>query len=168
VDYLKPIRPRVNERLPTLRIERDALDVAATPLVDDRHAISFDLVRIEKRLIVLRAVDQHECEHVCVPDQQAQNALRLLVARKLRTSLALLLIPDPPQPFRGHDGIGRREHRADETVESIDIHRIFKTVRGMQKRVEFLDLPSGQWPGLDRPDWHVPFHREALSDHAAS
>ena len=56
VDYLKPVRPRVNERLPTLRIERDALDVATAPLVDDRHPVSFDLVRIEPRAIVLRAI----------------------------------------------------------------------------------------------------------------
>src|SRR5207302_4830970 len=54
VDYLEPVRPRVNERLPTLRIERDALDVATAPLVDDWHAVSFDLVRIEQRLIILR------------------------------------------------------------------------------------------------------------------
>jgi hypothetical protein len=27
VDGLEPVRPRINERLPTLRIERDALDV---------------------------------------------------------------------------------------------------------------------------------------------
>src|SRR4030095_9704088 len=76
--------------------------------------------------------------------------------------------PRPTAAIPRHDGIGRREHRADQTVESVDIHRIFKTVRGMQKRVEFLDLPSGQWSGLNRPDWHVPFHPETLSDHAAS
>ena len=44
VDDLKPIRPRANERLPTLRIERDALDVAAAPFVDDWRAVSFDPV----------------------------------------------------------------------------------------------------------------------------
>ena len=36
-----------------------------------------------------------------VPDQQAYNALRLLLARKLRRLLASLLVPDPPQPLRG-------------------------------------------------------------------
>src|SRR5260370_27593006 len=61
LDDLKPVRPRVNQRLPTLRIERDALDVATAPLVDDWHAVSFDLVRIEQRLIVLRAMHQREC-----------------------------------------------------------------------------------------------------------
>src|SRR5471030_1890092 len=40
VDDLEPVRPRFNERLPTQRIERDALDVAAAPLVDDRHDTS--------------------------------------------------------------------------------------------------------------------------------
>src|SRR5262249_43427563 len=34
VDDLKPVRPRVNQRLPTVRIERDALDVATAPFVD--------------------------------------------------------------------------------------------------------------------------------------
>ena len=37
VDDLEPVRPRFNERLPTQRIERQALDVAAAPLVDDRQ-----------------------------------------------------------------------------------------------------------------------------------
>ena len=32
VDHLKPVRPRLNERMPTHRIERDALDVAAAPV----------------------------------------------------------------------------------------------------------------------------------------
>ena len=54
VDDLKPVTPRVNERLPTLRIERDALDVATAPFIDDWHAVSLELVRIETRLIVLR------------------------------------------------------------------------------------------------------------------
>jgi Integrase core domain len=35
LDDLEPVRPRVNERLPTLRIERDALDVAAAPVVPE-------------------------------------------------------------------------------------------------------------------------------------
>ena len=39
VDHLKPVRPRVNQRLPTHRIERDPRDVAAAPLVDDWHAV---------------------------------------------------------------------------------------------------------------------------------
>jgi len=83
VDYLKPVRPRVNERLPTLRIERDALDVATAPLVDDWHAVSFDLVRIEQRLIILRAMDQRECQDVRVAYQQAKNAFCLLLVREL-------------------------------------------------------------------------------------
>ena len=32
VDDLEPVRPRFNERLPTQRIERDALDVSAAPV----------------------------------------------------------------------------------------------------------------------------------------
>jgi hypothetical protein len=35
VDDLEPVRPRVNERLPTLGIERDALDVAAAPVASE-------------------------------------------------------------------------------------------------------------------------------------
>src|SRR5450759_4715424 len=66
VDDLEPVRPRINERLPTQRIERDALDIAAAPLVDDRHGASIDLAYIEKRLIVLRAIGQRECEDVRV------------------------------------------------------------------------------------------------------
>src|SRR5262249_2833440 len=92
---LKPVRSCVNQRLPTLRIERDALDVATAPFVDDWHAVSFDLVRVEERLIVLRAMGQRECQHVRVPDQQAQNALGLLLAPKLGRLLASLLVPDP-------------------------------------------------------------------------
>ena len=130
VDDLKPVRSCVNQRLPTLRIERDALDLATAPFVNDWHAVSFDLVRVEERLIVLRAMGQRECQHVRVPDQQAQNALRLLLARKLRTLLASLLIPHPPQPFRGHDGIGPGQHRTDEAIESVEIHRIFQPVLG--------------------------------------
>src|SRR5262249_14301158 len=80
VDHLKPVRLRVNQRLPPLRIERDAFDVATAPFVDHWHAVSWEVVRIEPRLIVLRAVDQRDCQHVRVPDQQAQNALRLLLA----------------------------------------------------------------------------------------
>jgi hypothetical protein len=64
VDDLKPVRPCVNQRLLTLRIERDALDVATAPFIDDWHAVSFDLVRVEERLIVLRAMGQRECQHV--------------------------------------------------------------------------------------------------------
>src|SRR5262245_1027399 len=112
--HLKPVRPRINQRLPALRIERDTLDIANAPFVDDWHAVSRDLVRIKTRLIVLWAMDQRDCQHVRVPDQQAQNALRLLLAPKLRRLLASLLVPDPAQPFRGHDGIGPRQHRADE------------------------------------------------------
>jgi len=54
-------------------------------------------VRVEQRLIVLRAMDQRECEHVRVPDQQAQNAFRLLLAPKLRKrrSQALRLLERP-------------------------------------------------------------------------
>src|SRR5439155_4729970 len=66
VDDLEPLRPRINERLPTQRIERDALDVAAAPLIDDRYSGSFNLAYIEKRLIVLRAMGQRECEDVRV------------------------------------------------------------------------------------------------------
>jgi hypothetical protein len=57
---------------------------------------------------------------------------------------------------------GPESTRADEAVESVEIHRIFETVLGQQKRVEFPDLPIGQRAGLDWPYWHVPFHREAL------
>ena len=64
VDDLEPVRPRFNERLPTQRIERDALDVAAAPLVDDRHDTSFDLTFQEKRLIVLRGLGQRERDDV--------------------------------------------------------------------------------------------------------
>ena len=112
---------------------------------------------------------QRECEDVRVADQQAQNALRLLLARKLRRLLALLLVPDPPHPFPGQDDIRAREHCADEAVESVEIHRIFEAILGQQKRVEFPDLPISQRSGFDRPDWQVPFHREALVGcHAAS
>ena len=65
-DHLEPVRPRGNERLPTHRIERDALDVAAAPLVDDWHTASFDLVRIETRLIVLRAMGQRDGQDASV------------------------------------------------------------------------------------------------------
>ena len=44
-------------------------------LVNDWHAVSFDLVRIEKRLIVLRAMDQRECQQVRLPNQQAARAV---------------------------------------------------------------------------------------------
>src|SRR5262245_58565959 len=115
--HLKPVRPRVNQRLPARSVKCDALAIANAPFVDDWHAVSGDLVRIEARLIVLRAMDQRECQHVRVPDQQAQNALRLLLAPKLRGLLASLLVPDPAQPFPGHDGIGPRQYRADEAVE---------------------------------------------------
>ena len=98
VDHLEPVRPRVNERLPIQRIERDALDVAAAPLVDDRYAPSFDLSIIEKRLIVLRAMGQRECDDVCVGYQQAKNALRLLLGCKLRGLLAVLLVPGSARP----------------------------------------------------------------------
>jgi hypothetical protein len=50
----------------------------------------------------------------------------------------LLLVPDPTQPFR-------------------KVHRIFEAILGQQKPVEFLDLPTGQRSGLDRPYGHVPF-----------
>src|ERR1039458_1106862 len=99
VDDLEPVRPRFNERLPTQRIERDALDVAAAPLVDDRHDTSFDLTFQEKRLIVLRGLGQRERDDVRVAYQQAEDALRLLLARKLRSLRAFLLIPDPPHPL---------------------------------------------------------------------
>ena len=99
VDDLEPVRPRFNERLPTQRIERDALDVAAAPLVDDRHDTSFDLTFQEKRLIVLRGLGQRERDDVRVEYQQAEDALRLLLARKLRSLRAFLLIPDPPHPL---------------------------------------------------------------------
>src|SRR5450759_575188 len=49
VDGLEPVGPRFNERLPTQRIERQALDVAAAPLVDDRHRTSLD-VALEDRV----------------------------------------------------------------------------------------------------------------------
>src|ERR1017187_1716671 len=169
VDDLEPVRSRINERLPTQRIERDALDIAAAPLVDDRHGAPFDLAYIEKRLIVLRAMGQRECEDVRVAYQQANNALRLLLARKLWRLFAILLIPDPPHQFRGPNDVRPREHRADEAVESGDVHRIVEAVVGKQKRVEFLDLPIGQRSGLDWSYRQVPIHREALSaDHAAS
>src|SRR5450756_1862260 len=67
VDDLEPVRSRVNEWLPTRRIERDALDVAAAPFVDDRHATSFDLVRIEKRLVVLGAMGPVSYTHLTLP-----------------------------------------------------------------------------------------------------
>jgi hypothetical protein len=63
-------------------------------------------------------------------DQQAQNALRLLLAHELWRLLAVLLVSDPPQPFRGHDGARPRKHRADEAVEPEEIHWIFETVLG--------------------------------------
>src|SRR6266540_114913 len=160
VDHLEPVRPRVNEWSPTLMIEPDALDVAAAPLVDDRHAQSFDLVRIEKRLPVLWAVDQRERQDVRMAYQQAQDALCLLLARKIRRLLPFLLVPNPSQPFRRHDGIRPREYRADQTVEGEEIHRMFETILDKQKRVEFLDLLIAQRSGLDRPYWHVPCHRE--------
>jgi hypothetical protein len=89
LDHLKPVRPRVNQRLPARSVKCDALDIANAPFVNDWHAVSGDLVRIEARLIVLRAMDQRECQHIGVSDQQAQNALRLLLAPKPRRLLAL-------------------------------------------------------------------------------
>src|SRR5450759_1153463 len=115
VDDLEPVRSRVNDWLPTRRIERDALDVAAAPFVDDRHAASFDLVRIEKRLVVLGGMVQRECENICMAYQQAKNTLRLLLARKLWRLLAFLLVPDPPHPFRGHDCILSLIHISEPT-----------------------------------------------------
>jgi hypothetical protein len=35
MDHLEPVGPRFNKRIPTQRIERDAFDVAAAPLIDD-------------------------------------------------------------------------------------------------------------------------------------
>src|SRR5665811_2634269 len=67
VDDLEPVRPRVNERLPTQRIERQALDVAAAPLVDDRHRTSLDVALEEEWLIILRGLDQSERDVICMP-----------------------------------------------------------------------------------------------------
>src|SRR5262245_13825659 len=58
LDHLKPVRPRVNQRFPARSIECDALDIATAPFVDHWHAVSWEVVRIETRLIVLRAMDQ--------------------------------------------------------------------------------------------------------------
>src|SRR6266478_8995391 len=41
MDGLEPVGMRFEERLPTRRVECDALDVAAAPLVDNRHSASF-------------------------------------------------------------------------------------------------------------------------------
>ena len=41
MDDLEPVGMLFNERFPARRVERDALDVAAAPLVDDRHSASF-------------------------------------------------------------------------------------------------------------------------------
>ena len=55
VDDLEPVRLRFDERLPTQRVERNALHVAAAPLVDNRHNASFHVTLEEKRLIVCGA-----------------------------------------------------------------------------------------------------------------
>ena len=41
MDDLKPVGMLFNQRFPARRVERDALDVAAASLVDDRHSASF-------------------------------------------------------------------------------------------------------------------------------
>jgi len=43
LDHFKPVRPGLDQWLPNLNIERDALDVAAAPFVGDWHAISSGL-----------------------------------------------------------------------------------------------------------------------------
>src|SRR5262245_61047836 len=83
LDHFKPVGPRFNEWLPSLSIERDALDVAAAPFVNDGHAIPSELMRIEQRLPMLRTVNQRECQHVGVADQHAEDAFCLLLAGKL-------------------------------------------------------------------------------------
>ena len=60
VDDLEQIRPRFDERLPTERIERHALNVAAAPLVDDRHRTSLDVTLEEEWLVILWSLDQCE------------------------------------------------------------------------------------------------------------
>ena len=70
---------------------------------------------------MLRAVNQRECQHVGVADQQAENAFRLPLAGKFRRLNTLLLIPNPSQPFRGRDRVRGRKHRADEAIEGEEI-----------------------------------------------
>src|SRR5664280_1854929 len=41
MDDLEPVGMLFNQRFPARRVERDALDVAAAPLIDDRHSASF-------------------------------------------------------------------------------------------------------------------------------
>src|ERR1700720_4661255 len=103
-------------------IERNALQVPAAPLVDDRHSAPFHVTFEEKRLIVIRDLSQRDGDVVRASHQQAEDALCLLLACELRSLLALLHIPDPPHPFRGHYDIRPREHRTEEAVESGYIH----------------------------------------------
>lgn len=95
--------------------------------------------------------------------QQAEDALCLLLARKLRSLFAFLPIPDPPDPFRGRDNFRPREHRAEEAVEGGYIHCILEAAVGKQKCVEFLDFPISQRSGFDQS--HSPWAgREQGSD----
>jgi hypothetical protein len=163
VDDLEPVRPRRNERLPTHRVERNALHVAAAPLVDDRHSASFHVTFEEKWLILLRNLRKRDGDVVRVAHQQAEDALCLLLARKLGSLFAFLPIPDPPDPFRGRDNFRPREHRAEEAVEGGYIHCILEAAVGKQKCVEFLDFPISQRSGFDQS--HSPWAgREQGSD----
>src|SRR6267143_87238 len=50
-------------------------------------------MRFEERLIILRELGQRDCNIVRVAHQQVKNALRLLLARKLRRLLAFRRAP---------------------------------------------------------------------------
>src|ERR1700694_5683754 len=88
VDDLEPVRLRFDERLPSQRVERNALHVAAAPLVDNRDNASFHVTLEEKRLIALGGLSQRDGDVVRVAHQQAEDALRLRLARKLRSLFA--------------------------------------------------------------------------------
>src|ERR1700737_1097665 len=106
------------------------LHVAAAPLVDNRHNAPFHAPLEEKRLIALGGLGQRDGDVVRVADQQAKDALRLRLARKLRSLFAFLHIPDPPHPFRGHDDIRPREHRTEEAAKGGYIYCILAATIG--------------------------------------
>ena len=105
LDYLKPVRPSLNQWLPSLSIKCDAFEVAAAPFVDDRDSIASALMRIEQGLPMLRTMSQRESQHVGVADQQAKYAICLLFTGKVRRLGAMFLVPNPSQSFRRWDGV---------------------------------------------------------------
>jgi hypothetical protein len=89
-----------------------------------------------------------------VSHQKVKDALRLLLARKLRGLVGFRRIPNSRYPLRRHDDIRPRQYCTEEAVEAGHIHCIFEAVVEKQKRVKLLDLKVGQRSGLAK-HWHA-------------